>query len=77
MHLIVLHRLRKFKDIRKDMGLKRTWQQAHTPQTIRKTMVEMRQVYLNAGAREMISLLFHEKGMAVSRYVSRSLLFIY
>ncbi|KAF8119494.1 hypothetical protein EV363DRAFT_1462101 [Boletus edulis] len=69
--------LRKFKDIRKDMGLKRTRQQAHTPQTIHEVMVEMRQVYPNAGAREMISLLFHEKGMAVSRNIMREYFALY
>ena len=32
-------------------------------------MVELREKYPNAGAREMISLLFHEMDMCVSRYV--------
>ncbi|KAG6374562.1 hypothetical protein JVT61DRAFT_3911 [Boletus reticuloceps] len=59
------------------MGLKCTCQQAHTPQTIREVMVEMRQVYPNAGVREMISLLFHEKGMAVSRNIMREYFALY
>ena len=32
-------------------------------------MVELRAMYLNAGAREMVNLLFHEHGLSVSRYV--------
>jgi hypothetical protein len=51
------------------MGLRRTRQQGHTIESIHEAMLDLRQIYPNAGAREMISLLFHEKGMSVARYV--------
>ena len=59
--------LTKFKAIRKQLGLCRTRQQGLTPDDIREVMVEMRIIYPNAGMREMIGLLFHEHGLAVSR----------
>ncbi|KAI5999092.1 hypothetical protein EDD15DRAFT_2386441 [Pisolithus albus] len=63
--------LTKFLEIRKQLGLLRTRQQGHTCESIRETMVEMRNMYPDAGVREMIGLLFHEQGMAVSRSVMR------
>jgi hypothetical protein len=51
------------------MGLQRTRQQNHTIESIRDAMTDLREAYPNAGAREMVSLLFHEKDMSVSRYV--------
>jgi hypothetical protein len=51
------------------MGLQRTRQQNHTIESIRDAMTDLREAYSNAGAREMVSLLFHEKDMSVSRYV--------
>ncbi|KAG1829470.1 hypothetical protein EV424DRAFT_1470731 [Suillus variegatus] len=59
----------KFKEIRNAMGLQRTRQQNHSIESIRDTMVDLREAYPNAGAREMVSLLFHEKDMSVSRNV--------
>jgi len=59
--------LTKFVAIRKALGLVRTRQQAHTPETIRDVMVDMRVMYPDAGLREMIKLLFHEHNLAVSR----------
>ncbi|KAG1851898.1 hypothetical protein F4604DRAFT_1933836 [Suillus subluteus] len=59
----------KFKEIRNAMGLQRTWQQNHSIKTIRDAMVDLREAYPNAGAWEMVSLLFHEKDMSVSRNV--------
>ncbi|KAI6105965.1 hypothetical protein EDD16DRAFT_1730184 [Pisolithus croceorrhizus] len=61
----------KFIQIRKEMGLIRTCQQGCTPESIRGAMVELRAIYPNAGAREMISLLHHERNMSVSRSVIR------
>ncbi|KAI5999702.1 hypothetical protein EDD15DRAFT_2508553 [Pisolithus albus] len=63
--------LTKFIQIRKEMGLIRTRQQGCTPESIRGAMVELRAMYPNAGAREMISLLHHERNMSVSRSVIR------
>ncbi|KAI5991633.1 hypothetical protein EDD15DRAFT_2448524 [Pisolithus albus] len=63
--------LTKFIQIRKEMGLIRTRQQGHTPESIRDAMVELRAIYPKAGAREMISLLHHERRMSVSRSVIR------
>ena len=65
--LTCLLRLTKFVAIWKDLGLLRTRQQGHSPETIREVMVRMREMYPNAGVREMIGLLFHEHDMAVSR----------
>ncbi|KAG2359833.1 hypothetical protein BDR07DRAFT_1291218 [Suillus spraguei] len=64
--------LTKFVEIRLSMGLRRTHQQGHTIESIREAMLDLRQFYPNAGAREMISLLFHEKGMSVARYILRA-----
>ncbi|KAG2142390.1 hypothetical protein DEU56DRAFT_754729 [Suillus clintonianus] len=57
----------KFREIRNDMGLLRTRQQSHTIESIHEAMIELRKAYPNAGAREMVILLFHEKEMSVSR----------
>jgi len=64
---ILFARLTKLKAIRKNMGLLRTRQQAHTPESIHDAMVELRHVFPNAGVREMASLLFHERDMSVAR----------
>ncbi|KAF8120087.1 hypothetical protein EV363DRAFT_1460065 [Boletus edulis] len=64
--------LTKFIEIRKGLGLYRTRQQAHTPDTIRPVMTELHEIYPNAGVREMISLIFHEHDMAVSRNTMQS-----
>ncbi|KIK14796.1 hypothetical protein PISMIDRAFT_59358, partial [Pisolithus microcarpus 441] len=61
--------LTSLRAIRKDLGLYGTHQQGHTPESIRDVMVELRRTYPNAGTREMISLLFHEKQMSVARSV--------
>ncbi|KAG1721185.1 hypothetical protein EDB19DRAFT_1835618 [Suillus lakei] len=57
----------KLKEIQSDMGLQRARQQGHSVETIHDAMLDLRQIYPNSGSREMISLLFHERGMAVSR----------
>jgi len=59
--------LTKFKAIRKQLGLCHTCQQGLTPNDIQEVMVEMWNIYPDAGVREMIGLLFHEHGLAVSR----------
>lgn len=59
--------LTKLKAIRKQLGLYRTRQQGLTTNDIQEVMVEMRRMYPDAGVCEMIGLLFHEHGMAVSR----------
>ncbi|KAI5998323.1 hypothetical protein F5J12DRAFT_724905, partial [Pisolithus orientalis] len=63
--------LTKFQEIRKQLGLLRTCQQGHTCESIQDVMVEMQKMYPDVGVREMIGLLFHEHGMAVSRSVIR------
>ncbi|KAG1778947.1 hypothetical protein EV702DRAFT_1186286 [Suillus placidus] len=62
----------KLKEIRSDMGLKRARQQGHSVETIHDAMVDLQQIYPHAGSREMISLLFHEREMAVPRSVMKS-----
>jgi hypothetical protein len=61
------HSLTKFTEIRKQLGLQRTHQQRHTKESICATMMELWAIYSHAGAREMVSLLFHEHDMSVSR----------
>ncbi|KAI6152555.1 hypothetical protein BKA82DRAFT_4338062 [Pisolithus tinctorius] len=58
--------LTRFVAIRKSLGLVRTRQQAHTPETIRDAMIKLQEMYPNAGTREMISLIFFEHDMSVS-----------
>ncbi|KAG2335575.1 hypothetical protein BDR05DRAFT_1006666 [Suillus weaverae] len=53
--------------VRKTMGLERTRKQGHTVETIRDAMLALRDTYPNAGAREMVSLLYHEREMSVAR----------
>jgi hypothetical protein len=60
-------RLTKFVKIRIGMGLLRTRQQRHSVESIREAMIDLREMYPNAGAQEMVSLLFHEHAMSVSR----------
>lgn len=55
--------------MRRKMGLERTRSQKHNLETIQIPIIELRKKYPMAGAREMTSLLFHEKGMSVSRSV--------
>ncbi|KAI6010570.1 hypothetical protein BKA83DRAFT_16275 [Pisolithus microcarpus] len=69
--------LTKFKEIRKSLGLQRTRQQGHTAESIHAVMLEMRKMYPDAGIREMIGLLFHERNLAVSRSVIRQYFITY
>ncbi|KAG1851805.1 hypothetical protein C8R48DRAFT_612357, partial [Suillus tomentosus] len=69
--------LTKFLKIREGMGLRRTRQQMHTVETICEAMTDLRQTYPNAGAHEMVSLLFHEQNMSVARSVVTSYFAIY
>ncbi|KAG1831489.1 hypothetical protein EV424DRAFT_1314109, partial [Suillus variegatus] len=64
--------LTKFREIWESMGLQRTRQQGHTIESIHDTMINIRQMYPKAGIREVISLLFHEKSMSISRTVVSS-----
>ncbi|KAG1777880.1 hypothetical protein EV702DRAFT_1179146 [Suillus placidus] len=64
--------LAKFREIRESMGLQHTCQQGHTVESIRDAMMDIRQMYPKAGIREVISLLFHEKNMSVSRTIVSS-----
>lgn len=63
----IMLRLTKFLKICEGMGLWRTRQQMHTVETIHEVMTDLRLTYPNAGAREMVSLLFHKQNMSVAR----------
>lgn len=67
--LIYFHffRLSSLKRMRRRMQLFSTRDQDHTLDSIQPAMIEMRERYPKAGAREMTSILFHEKGMRVPR----------
>ncbi|KAL4067818.1 hypothetical protein J3A83DRAFT_4374151 [Scleroderma citrinum] len=69
--------LTKFVAICKELGLYHTRQQGHTPDSIQDVMVGMRNMYPNAGVREMIGLLFHEHDMAVSRSIMQAYFLTY
>ncbi|KAG1810715.1 hypothetical protein EV424DRAFT_1542835 [Suillus variegatus] len=64
--------LTKFHQIRVDMGLEWSCRQGHTIETIHEAVMDLRKMYPHAGTREMISLLFHERSMSVSRSVMMS-----
>jgi hypothetical protein len=64
---LIYVRLTKFRQIRVDMGLERSRRQGHTIETIREAVTELQEMFPHAGAREMISLLFHEKNMSVAK----------
>ncbi|KAG1721252.1 hypothetical protein EDB19DRAFT_1646599 [Suillus lakei] len=59
------------------MGLLRTRQQGHSIESIRDAMIDLRHMYPKAGIREVISLLFHERDMSVSRFVVSSYFAVY
>jgi len=62
-----LSRLTKFREIQEGMGLQWTRQQGHSIESICDAMIDLRQMYPKAGIREVISLLFHERDISVSR----------
>ncbi|KAJ7432412.1 hypothetical protein B0H11DRAFT_1760479, partial [Mycena galericulata] len=61
--------LKRFREIRETLGLFRTRKQGHDVNTIRPALLRLRAQYPKAGAREIVSLLFHEENMRVSRDV--------
>ncbi|KAF8996698.1 hypothetical protein BDQ17DRAFT_1249445 [Cyathus striatus] len=69
--------LTKFIEMREKMGLFRTRKQNHDVESIRPAMIRLRTQYPQAGAREMVSLLFHEESMAVSRRIVTSYFALY
>jgi hypothetical protein len=62
-----LSRLTKFREIWEGMGLQQTRQQGHSVESIRDAMIDLHQMYPKAGIWEVISLLFHERDISVSR----------
>ncbi|KAF9541946.1 hypothetical protein CPC08DRAFT_650399 [Agrocybe pediades] len=56
-----------YRAIRKRLGLLSARQQKHTIETIHEDMQSLRVSYPKAGAREMVTLLFFQKGKCVSR----------
>lgn len=65
------------------MGLQCTCQQGHSWESIHDAMIDIHQMYPKAGIQEVISLLFYEKNMSVSRsyiftsYSCQNLTYIY
>ncbi|KIK94040.1 hypothetical protein PAXRUDRAFT_143761 [Paxillus rubicundulus Ve08.2h10] len=60
--------LTTFVKIHNGLGLHCTHQQKHTLESIFEAIVKLQAMYPKAGAHEMISLLFHERDMAVSSH---------
>ncbi|KAF8835867.1 hypothetical protein BDN67DRAFT_992298 [Paxillus ammoniavirescens] len=69
--------LTKFVEIRNSLGLQHTRQQAHTPESIHPAMMVLQKMYPDAGMRDMISLIFHEHNMSVSRSVMQKYFITY
>ena len=67
--LFECRRMTSYKEIRKSLGLLSTRQQGHTVETICDAIVDLWKQFPKAGAWDMTSLLFHRKGMSVSKYV--------
>jgi len=67
--LLTYNSLIKLVEICKGLGLTHTWEQGYTVDSIRESMVKLWTIYLNAGAQEMVSLLFYEHGLSFSRYI--------
>ncbi|KIK74605.1 hypothetical protein PAXRUDRAFT_121905, partial [Paxillus rubicundulus Ve08.2h10] len=67
----------KYLEICNAMGLKRTRQQGHTIETVQDALTELRVTYPNAGACEMVNLLFHERNMSIARSVVTTYFAIY
>ncbi|KAJ7601591.1 hypothetical protein B0H17DRAFT_1155239 [Mycena rosella] len=59
--------LTRFREIREALGLFGSRKDGHDVESIRPAMLRLRQQYPKAGAREIVSLLFHEENMNVSR----------
>ncbi|KAJ7765932.1 hypothetical protein DFH07DRAFT_1014518 [Mycena maculata] len=59
--------LTRFRQIRESLGLYHTRSQHHDINSIRPALLRLRAQYPKAGAREIVSLLFHEENMSVSR----------
>ncbi|KAJ7775966.1 hypothetical protein DFH07DRAFT_766906 [Mycena maculata] len=59
--------LTRFRQIHESLGLYRTRSQHHDINSIRPALLRLRAQYPKAGAREIVSLLFHEENMSVSR----------
>ncbi|KAF9553186.1 hypothetical protein CPC08DRAFT_645938 [Agrocybe pediades] len=59
--------LSSYKKIRKRMGLEGTRGQKHMLETIHPFISQLRKKYPKAGARDMVAILFQEKGLMVSR----------
>jgi len=56
--------------MRKAMGLEHARPQGHTIQSIHPHIASLRPKYPKAGARDMVTLLFQERGILVPRYES-------
>lgn len=67
--VVFICRRTKFIELRESMGLLRTRKQGHSVEDIRLAMQRLRIQYPKAGMREIKSLLFHEEGMQVARWV--------
>lgn len=67
-------RINSLRKIRQDLGLERPRRQKHTLESIHDHVQELRALFPLAGAKEMVSLLFHEKDLPVERWVQVELL---
>jgi hypothetical protein len=62
-----LFRINSFRKIRQDLGLERPRRQKHTLESIHEHVQALRELFPLAGAKEMVSLLFHERDLPVER----------
>ena len=59
--------INSFRKIRQDLGLERPRRQNHTLESICEHVQALRVLFPLAGAKEMVSLLFHEQNLSVER----------
>ncbi|KAJ7446098.1 hypothetical protein FB451DRAFT_1355111 [Mycena latifolia] len=69
--------LTRFRKIRESLGLFRSRKEGHDVESIRPALLRLREQYPKAGAREIVSLLFHEENMNVSRNIVTDYFSIY
>jgi hypothetical protein len=64
---LLLCSINSFRKIRQNLGLERPRRNKNTLESIREHVQALRELFPLAGAVEMVSLLFHERDLAVER----------
>ena len=67
LNYLLQRSINSFRKIRQDLGLERPRRKKDTLESIREHVQALRELFPLAGAKEMVSLLFHEHDMLVKR----------